>query len=97
MKKPEKLSEEKKARLQKLREMMQDPKKDPLAKKLKELESLLNPLQHPMLLEDAAKEIGTSIEGIKTLKASTVNDIDIFFEEKGEKKNWYIKIKKKQP
>lgn len=89
-------SPEKLAKTQELRKMMQNP----LAEKLKELTEMLEPLKEKMLLEDAAQKMGISEAGIKTIRESTINDIDIFSETsetKGAKKIWYIKIKKKQP
>ncbi len=89
-------SPEKLAKAQELRKMMQSS----LAEKLKELTVMLEPLKEKMLLEDAAQKIGISEAGLKTIHASTNNNIDIFSETseiKGAKEIWYIKIKKKQP
>lgn len=93
MKKPEKLSLEKLEKIKALQEMM----KNPLAKDLEKLAKILSPSGEAMLLPDAAKKTGISEQGIGTICASTKNNLEIFSEEKGGKKFWYIKIKKKQP
>lgn len=88
---------EQQANYERLQSMMKEPE-NPFAGKLKELENILTVRIEPILVEEAAKSIGTSTQGIKDILATThCSTIEIFSVEKGQKEIWYIKIKKKQP
>lgn len=89
MKKREKLSEEKKVKIQALQKMMQNP----FSEKLKEIIEALKPYKDGLPLADFAKIIKTSENGIRTVIASTKSQkIIIFPMPKGELEEYYIKF-----
>lgn len=90
---------EQRANYERLQKMMKKPE-NPLEKKLKELEKLLSERGQPILLEETAKIMDTSEQGIRDMRASYHNpdmEIEIFSETEEKKEIWYVKIKKKQP
>lgn len=87
------------ANYERLRKMMGDLNKNPVAEKLKELESLLTERNQPITLEEAAKILGTNAQGIRDLRAtyrSPDKEIEIFPETEGKLEIWYVKVKKKK-
>lgn len=92
------VSSEHRANYERLRAMMGNPE-NPLNKKLKELEELLTEKIQPIPLEEAAKIIDTSEQGIWDMRATYRShdmEIEIFPETEGKLEIWYVKVKKKK-
>lgn len=90
--------EKQRANFERLRGMM-EKQGNPLNKKLEELEKLLTERNQPILLEEAAKIMDTSEQGIWDMRATYRNpdmEIEIFSETEGKLEIWYVKIKKKK-